>query len=539
MSLLIAGALVLSAALSTQAGAQETRAAPRAGCTDEPRELRDDAACTIGYAPPSICDVTAEEPRPESLGLPQLLGCANDLQNCACSLIGAANCTSINTAGRVVLGEVPSTQRRARYSLRRDPVTGEIVVMLDRETANEVSHAATYVDDAHILDMRLEYHTNLYRLTSAVALIDGARRLADEYTAASSSSGRLLEEQLRELWTEIAIGLHSCHAAEAHADPEAPDSAAFYFRNNMVCAFRAGSTLAGHPVFQQWPGCSCGGGRGRMLGGLGTCITSHDPVDRFEQEPIDQRMPDMLSGFVRLLESRTGFRVREVVTIGCGFQRFETGTAVRGLAKMSPERRALRASHISDHSRASACDLAAVTFRIDDCHDFTWQALSEAPGRANVRPYYDALKGYLNARGLDADALIDGHQVVREGAGVFYRRLERDLSARPWPTLHGGSYGARGSRDEQTMQVRLGVLLRNALVDSGFVVYDPTTNSGHRDHFHFEIPASDADLAAMRVGDPDAEAARARDELLNRYLWRASGMTGAASPDAAPPVSHR
>lgn len=74
----------------------------------------------------------------------------------------------------------------------------------------------------------------------------------------------------------------------------------------------------------------------------------------------------------------------------------------------------------------------------------------------------------------------------------------------------------------------VGFALRNALVDAGLVVYAPTTNSAHWNHFHMHIPVED-EIWLETSGDSTTHARR--EELIAPALRRAAGVGDPGQPD--------
>ncbi|MBI3544612.1 MAG: hypothetical protein HY075_15180, partial [Deltaproteobacteria bacterium] len=255
----------------------------------EPR-VADEPSCTIGEdgAPHDVCAAKRFElPAGVKLTPLGILACANEMQNCACDLIGSPTCTAIDTAGNVVLRATKDKPLVGQRRVAIDPKTGEVVVMLDDKTAKEVKTAATYKNDAEIEKMRFENNTPLYRLTTSVALLDSSRTLADKYKIATfrvhdgiiDDLGNMgpveLQFYLQRMWEQIARGIYACHVMESRPTPDQPDAMLWWYRQSLVCAFRESSDLARTPVYASWPACRCNNGRGRMVGQV--CLTEATP----------------------------------------------------------------------------------------------------------------------------------------------------------------------------------------------------------------------------------------------------------------------
>ncbi|MBI3558450.1 MAG: hypothetical protein HY074_19445 [Deltaproteobacteria bacterium] len=506
------------------------QATPEA-CT--PERKADDPKCTdTDYKPNRIC--TLPKLARTKVDLDTMRACANNMQNCACGLIGSASCTSIAKTGELVLGATddegypPAIPRQKRVAL--DPKTGEVTILLDKSTAADIKTAATYTNDEQLDRMRLEQNPDLYRLTSSVVLLESSRRIAEYYRRIQlqSKPGGVKDRDdvmskdaqellLSELWGQIIAGIEDCD--QLHMRPVPGDMNGFDFvtgliRERLICTFRQGSSLANRTVMGNWPGCACDDNKGRMVGSA--CVTSKTG-DRFAGQPIDERVPASLARFVKLLEASSGMKVKDVGLIGCGFERFETGPNVKNLPYMSPEDRMLRSGHISDHARGTACDLASVAFQVG-CKDWSFNMYVERKPKPKLQPFYDALVDYLERTGKisSEDELTKGKKIVREGVGRFYRKAAEELSKK-----HGRMPGDKGfsAGDERALQLKMGILIRNALTDAGFIVFDPTLNGVHHDHFHFETPARDEVYSSLIEGDKD------RENDVEPYLLRAAGVT--------------
>jgi hypothetical protein len=300
--------------------------------------------------------------------------------------------------------------------------------------------------------------------------------------------------------TGAAAALEQCRRLGSALAAPPSEAAATRLREELTCALRLAVGQQALPIDAGWSGCRCGF-QGRVVGGA--CVDSLSADRRFTEEPIDQRMRAGLERLVRTLQHRIapGLRLVQLGLAGCHEARVERGQIVRELAQQQRPEFDLR--HVSEHAHGTACDLKYLRF--------------EGGGRSfdfAVAAFHAALLDHLHIVG---DPLAQSfqfqrtaHDVVARGEGRFYRPLEATLRSATMPLA-----------SDPDFQLRIGVILRNALVDSGFVVFDPLTNAAHRDHFHFHLP-DDAERAA-RLARPDL-ADEERERLIDPDLRRAAGL---------------
>jgi len=255
----------------------------------------------------------------------------------------------------------------------------------------------------------------------------------------------------------------------------------------------------------------------------------------FAEYPIDARVPEGLERLIADLRGRLpDHRLVEVEITGCAFERFETGADVR---RGVPRDRRLGLRHVSSHARATACDLRSLTF-VDEAGCKRVLLLGDLPGASSRRPFQEALSKYTgplsSLSGARWPVAGEGarRRLRRGGFGGFYRGLEAHLLERaalgppPCPAEGAGGTceaGGPSLTNEEWFQLRAGVAARNALVDAGFVVYDPTTNTSHRDHFHFFVPSEARTWELLRCRGPDCDEAR-REAAIADDLGRAAGL---------------
>ena len=226
----------------------------------------------------------------------------------------------------------------------------------------------------------------------------------------------------------------------------------------LTCLVRAATGLSRFPTVAGWGGCSCGE-RGRQLGD--TCFETLSTLREFGDAPIDARIPELLADATRRANenlAEVGITIQSVGLIGCHFPRLERGATMRGLDKQAVPQFSLRL--VSTHTSAAACDISRVWTNVGgvSIEMMYWSLLDES-GDTNLHAV-DGLRA--NQRRLISNA---------GGEGRWFRSMEHVPA------------DTRFNRAR-----RVGVALRNALVDAGFVVYTPVTNATHRDHLHVTLP---------------------------------------------------
>lgn len=206
-------------------------------------------------------------------------------------------------------------------------------------------------------------------------------------------------------------------------------------RTALACGARAAKHTPSM-LLSSWSGTRCGN-QGVVLGDV--CVDGTSCCVPFPAYPIDARVPPALSA--ALSSARTDLAARGIALegasmIGCFLTRFEG--PVRTRAPRVGD--LVRPSDVSRHAEGVACDLSRLQI---DGKEVTVEDIG--------KEIMDAARGW--------------------GETMFYRRSK--LEARPT------------SRRDRF--VTIAIVLRNALVDQGFVVYSPLTNPFHKDHFHFHV----------------------------------------------------
>ncbi len=445
-----------------------------------------------------------DTPEQRAEAVQSIQSCGTELQNCACHMIGGANCDGILEAGAAAAASAPDQKGRTKIAVTKDGAA----LKLGPKDAAIVSGTVTAArasdpEDKLVAQYTLEYNERLSRLATSLAYSDAAsrpvkpthdeedyewaRKLATEKEIADLKKADSDDLSMR--WLVLREAIRSCgrvnHELQHYGAPELrdPDVAA-RLREELVCGFRLTDDLWKYRVRHRWPGCSCdtrlpnkkgfgGGSRGRFVDGV--CVTSTDEYDRFADKPIDERMPRFLEKFIAILRQKMpGYDVAQVGIMSCGYERLETGDQVKDIA--SSREKALYMHHLSDHARGTACDLSGVTFRKKDgCEEIVFKA-----GQTQRSPtqFKDSLiaasGGRAKFEAMRKQAIVDGE------LDHHYAQLEKSLLEKGF-----------SAKDAAGNEFKAGVVVRNALTEAGFLVYDPMINGPHRNHFHFEIPTDD------------------------------------------------
>lgn len=178
--------------------------------------------------------------------------------------------------------------------------------------------------------------------------------------------------------------------------------------------------------------------------------------------------------------------------------RFERGGLVAALddALKEDEPLTMNLDFVSMHTLGTACDLTGVLVQ----HNRNTIPVSvEMFSLATMDPTGKTVVG-------NALTMLRSWRELQGPEGAAFRKL-----AGYWKALPD---------DPVVRALALGAIVRNALVDSGFVVYTPLTNNAHYNHFHFHLPATRA--LADELADPRTSAAR-REALIAPDLALARG----------------
>jgi hypothetical protein len=271
-------------------------------------------------------------------------------------------------------------------------------------------------------------------------------------------------------------------------------------RQALAPIYRNYADLWRHRVAPRWPGRPCAEGNGVLAGKL--CLDGYTG-EHFQDFPIDERVPAAFSDFSRRLTRRLAphFTPVEAGLIGCTFLRLETGRGVRRLR----EGDLLSIGNVSNHSRSTACDIRFLVLRDAGGHELRFDL---APKGTGLFPFTTALKKRLLAHypALSWDEARE--RVVRGGESVFYAALAREAEKKL-----GVSAPPAGSEltPDDWFALKIGAIAREALVDSGFVVFDPLLNPNHKNHFHVEV----AELPRAK---------EARERALDKLLREVAGL---------------
>lgn len=235
---------------------------------------------------------------------------------------------------------------------------------------------------------------------------------------------------------------------------------------SLACSARLARGIDA-PLARSWTGKRCGQ-QGIVLGGL--CVEGVDWGASYSSEPIDARLPSALDRALTATKRRLaddGIALSGVGIIGCFLPRFETGVANRLRPGSS-----VRASNVSRHTDATACDLSRIVL------DGTERKIATLTGALLA-----SARGHARGRG--------------DEGGLF--RDPRFASEEP------------GLRVIRT--------LRNALVDEGFVVFTPLTNPSHHDHIHFHLARAPVNAGENPEPAISAEIGRASNWPQGRRPW--------------------
>jgi len=434
-------------------------------------------------AEPPACGAPMVPAEPASLeSAERLQTVKSGLQSCACQLVGVDHCT--RKVRKKEHAEKTALRLSRKDAIRVSATVGVAVAIGSREQ-----------------DFAIPYSRRLSQLAGAAVYSDLASGEAAQRSDFALQS-YLLEQGLshcKELNRLVGSSAELSGGTSAKKDrPADVQSVA----QELLCSLRLSGDLWRHGVFLRWPGCRCEYapyGKDSTESGVvvgDACISTPYPNDPFFDRQIDERMPGAFHDFISSLDARVApLKVRRLGIIGCGMTRLETGYAVKQLARSrSPS---MKRSHISAHAQGTACDLESVTFY--DPQDCGIELTFTMDG--NVSPNYaKSLFKYLQKthRIKTARDITRCGVIVRKGVDAVYRTLEGELSAarpsaKPW---------SKKFTPEHQFQLKMGVLIRNALIDAGFVVLDPVINTSHRYHFHAELPSRDETHEGLKARDP-------------------------------------
>ncbi|MBI3542162.1 MAG: hypothetical protein HY075_02665 [Deltaproteobacteria bacterium] len=494
--------------------------------------------------------------------------CAGVMANCICEVIGDANCKSISEISKSSVKQMTAGKKKLSKS-ERD-------LVLESATSKSYDRLAME-KNARLANLAVPL---AYRRMLGVIL---ARTSGEEQLDSADAD----DDELKDLWLGITMGVEACHdmralaayqvrtdlamqqkelvremerrqrafAANGHVDESAladisvaqtVQEAEFgaYFnatkvRDALVCSFRLQGDLPRYSVYESWPGCGCtSSDTGRRIGG--TCFQTGSE-DVFTKFPIDSRMPDALAVFSdKINQKMKPLKLSSANLIGCGVVRVERGGNV-----VLGKNATFGLSDVSEHAQGVACDMNALAFTDENCakcnpkFDMALDCKSVAAGdpladacsakykgkRSEGAVFNAVLEKFYarNAAKFDRPAQFvakGDKRFTGGGFGSFYRKLEDYIQKSPDEPPKGID-GQPVMSKAEWFQLRAGVVARNALVDAGLIPFDPTTNSAHVDHFHFELPREPGvwDKVSSEKTDPSD-----REALIEPNLKRAAGI---------------
>ena len=268
----------------------------------------------------------------------------------------------------------------------------------------------------------------------------------------------------------------------------------------LTCLSRVASNRQPRTVLSSWAGCRCGA---RGLQSDSVCVEGISITRPFTEQPTEARLVEALHEGVRRAEatlSRGGLTLVGVGVVGCHLGRFERGTEMSKLVE-SPAPR-LRFANVSEHGLGNACDIS-----------YAWVR----DGRGRIHPFsvHMYLLALLDPTGTGLARRWHHPQLTRAvrrvGEAAFYAEAAALESPDPDDTVR------------HTLVV--GTALRNAFVDAGLVVFAPTTNGIHWNHFHVHVPLEEEIWAET---SNDATSHERRERLIAPALRRAAGLKPSA-----------
>jgi hypothetical protein len=483
---------------------------------------------------PSAADLPFKE---KDKALDALLSCRELLYNCICSSPENAN------------GMLPP-------SFCRDLVKGVGRAALrlqsfDARSLKSAVYAATHKETWNNTKLfALEYQKRLACLASGLEFSTVYARTGTTYSEMKNHDPHdpVIEVvdwiNLRDAWEEINLAVSACRrfsslskvasigtSEQRRANEEAR---AQEMRKVLACTFREEGELSRYNVLDKWPGCRCGyDPKKKIYTGVeidGVCLRSFTE-DLFADMPIDERVITAMRKFVANLKARAApYEPTEIGINGCSFMRFENGPAVKELEAGD----LIENKHISRHARSTACDIRYVKFedgnggqklfdmdpKDDAASDLPFaralqKSLVQCPDPAKAR----ACRQFLdNSVSFDLAWRRARHEMMHEEkAGEFYRNLEEGF----WGKLNDKSppetaAGHAKLTKKEWEQLKFGVIARNCLIDSGFMVYDPLLNDEHNNHFHVAVPSEAYSWAILSQDDPAVRGPSELEEVERR-----------------------
>jgi hypothetical protein len=288
-------------------------------------------------------------------------------------------------------------------------------------------------------------------------------------------------------------GLQACRRLVADLAATAPSE---QLAGDLTCLARTAAGLDTHDVTTTWAGCRCGA---RGADRSGSCLEAISISRPFPEVPADDRLGDALEEALRRTNTRLsgyGMKITGLGLVGCHLARLERGGELADLTASASPR--FRFAHLSEHLLGSACDI-----------HYAWvKQGSELRGFAVEMLFYALLAPGNSTVGPSSANLKRWREKIRAAGEAAY-----------WASV---PYGISDKTiDSYTFSILVGVALRDGLVDAGFVVYAPTTNAAHWNHFHVHLPPEET--IWTETSNDETTHAR-REELIAPALTRAAGL---------------
>lgn len=251
-------------------------------------------------------------------------------------------------------------------------------------------------------------------------------------------------------------------------------------KRSFVCMSRLRGDLWRYPVYEKWPKkypkCEADS-KNTGVSIEGACVTKAGTG-----APIDARFTKGLEDFVKRLNIATKGTVEELQMGGCFNLRAANESQTRNLADQEDDP-ILTAANMSNHAEARACDIDAVVLRRGG------QKIRLEIKKSGPDSLRDALDEYVKF--APVPALFGPPLRPNERGSAFGLANWRALSSAKKPPQMS---------QERFERFRIGVAVRNSLIDSGFYAVDPLINQEHRDHFHVSVPRRDVQWQGLRSG---------------------------------------
>ena len=356
-----------------------------------------------------------------------------------------------------------------------------------------------------------EWNPRAAKIVALTALYEGLASLdqnietLDQVEGLEESNPGAFNALVQEAWEDVHHEIEACQSVKRAFGGSKMPSTKTYHRNLLTrqseavaCAVRLNfDSLTPYRLLKTWPGCECSGSNGKTgryfkSGDRFVCLSGLTPG-----RPIEERMPEAMAGFMSNLgiwADKNGLRVKEVQAGGCGIERFVSNGLVQRIkeAEASGNRDSVKIdlALVSGHAESRSCDLKWAKFESKDCTSKKCPEFKLGLGRDEGCAYSRALMAYSETSSDGLPMVQSGKPRVDASCGndrkvdwsklprglVDYRKLERRIDA--------GERPAKMSEDDW-MQLKLGVGVRNAAVNGGLIVVDIVDH--HIDHFHMSL----------------------------------------------------